>query len=82
MGENAYICSKIAENKKENMDRKTFIKSSGMLALGSMALGMQACNGKQPSENAWKDELWKGVKPTAIGDFPLHDLHIHASASL
>ena len=64
------------------MDRKTFIKSSGMLALGSMALGMQACNGKQPSENAWKDELWNGVKPTAIGDFPLHDLHIHASASL
>ena len=64
------------------MERKEFITSMGALALGCMTLGTQACSGEQSSEDAWKKKLWKGVKPSATGDLPLHDLHIHASATL
>lgn len=64
------------------MDRKSFIKAGGMLAIGGMALGVQACQEKNTKEENWKDDLWKDVKPTTQADFPLHDLHIHASATL
>lgn len=61
------------------MDRKTFIKASGMLALGGVAANLQSCQSGEPKTDGWKDELWKDVKPTTEADFPIHDLHIHAS---
>ncbi len=63
------------------MDRKTFIKTSGILALGGVTLGLQSFAPNQPKADDWKRKLWKGVTPTKQSDFPLHDLHVHASAT-
>lgn len=63
------------------MDRKTFLKSTGMLALGSMTVGLQSCKPRKTDEEQWKEDLWEGVTPTEPGQFPIHDLHIHASAT-
>lgn len=58
------------------MNRKEFLKSSGLLLAGSMTLGLEACKGKE--KDPYK-ELWDGVTPSNDGDYPLHDLHVHAS---
>lgn len=54
---------------------------SGLVVAGGAAWGLTGCKGR-PEGQAAQDDVLAGVTPSGDGDFPLHDLHIHATASL